>query len=161
MTGLYGKYRVEKISDPTGKHNDCFFFVLDITHDLLARTALATYAILCKEVDEQLADDLTYAIQKADEQVLDYPHDMRREISDQLKLKTNETWLVTVKIEHMNFQLRMTTSIGDTIFGWLSSSFKFTDIQDPKMIPNMIDLIVEQVYGHYIFRKERLENVAK
>ncbi|KKK98465.1 hypothetical protein LCGC14_2642470 [marine sediment metagenome] len=66
MTGLYGKYRVEKIADPKGKHNDCFFFVLDITHDPLARAALATYAILCREIDEQLADDLTYALDKAE-----------------------------------------------------------------------------------------------
>jgi hypothetical protein len=44
--GLYGKYRVERISDPTGKHADCRCFVLDPQHDPIAREALAHYSHL-------------------------------------------------------------------------------------------------------------------
>lgn len=42
--GLEARYRVEKISDPTGKHSDCRYFVLDPQHDPIARTALGLYA---------------------------------------------------------------------------------------------------------------------
>lgn len=42
--GLHKKYRVEKISDPTGKHDNCRYFVLDPQHDPIARIALLAYA---------------------------------------------------------------------------------------------------------------------
>jgi hypothetical protein len=42
--GLEGRYRVEKIDDPTGKHDGCRYFVLDPRHDLIAREALRQYA---------------------------------------------------------------------------------------------------------------------
>lgn len=42
--GLTNRYRVEKINDPSGKHADCRYFVLDPQHDPLARIALAAYA---------------------------------------------------------------------------------------------------------------------
>lgn len=41
--GLYEKYRVER-NDPTGKHADCRYFVLDPQHDPVAREALILYA---------------------------------------------------------------------------------------------------------------------
>ena len=41
---LYRKYHVEKLNDSEGKHADCCFFVLDLTHDPLALIALAAYA---------------------------------------------------------------------------------------------------------------------
>lgn len=41
--GVLDKYRVRRNDDPTGKHDDCWFFVLDIQHDPLARIALAAY----------------------------------------------------------------------------------------------------------------------
>lgn len=45
-SGLYGKYRVERIGDPNGKHADCRYFVLDPQHDPIAREALARYSYL-------------------------------------------------------------------------------------------------------------------
>lgn len=41
--GLERRYEVRKINDPTGKHNECRYFVLDPLHDPLARKALETY----------------------------------------------------------------------------------------------------------------------
>lgn len=41
--GIHEKYYVFRQHDLIGKHNDCWFFVLDIKHDLLARVALRTY----------------------------------------------------------------------------------------------------------------------
>lgn len=56
--GLYQKYRVERIEDHAGKHNDCPFFVLDIKHDRFARAALITYACVCRAEYPALADDI-------------------------------------------------------------------------------------------------------
>jgi hypothetical protein len=42
--GLHQKYRVERIGDTTGKHADCWYFVLDPKHDPRARLALRLYA---------------------------------------------------------------------------------------------------------------------
>ena len=44
-TGLEARYHVEKINDPTGKHDGCRFFVLDPQHDPIAREALRDYAV--------------------------------------------------------------------------------------------------------------------
>lgn len=43
-TGLEARYEVRKINDPTGKHNECRYFVLDPQHDPTARGALNLYA---------------------------------------------------------------------------------------------------------------------
>lgn len=43
-TGLLGKYEVRRRFDPTRKHVDCRYFVLDPQHDPLAREALRRYA---------------------------------------------------------------------------------------------------------------------
>ena len=40
---LEARYRVKKINDSTGKHDQCRYFVLDPLHDPLARAALAAY----------------------------------------------------------------------------------------------------------------------
>lgn len=44
--GLLHKYDVRRANDPTGKHDDCRYFVLDPQHDPLAMYALARYAEL-------------------------------------------------------------------------------------------------------------------
>lgn len=57
--GLYGKYLVERLDDPTGKHAGCHFFVLDPQHDQIARWVLKEYADRAFELDHyQLAADL-------------------------------------------------------------------------------------------------------
>lgn len=47
--GVIQKYTVRRRHDPSGKHDDCWFFVLDIKHDPLAREALAAYAVAARE----------------------------------------------------------------------------------------------------------------
>lgn len=59
--GLYGKYHVERIdgsSEPGGKHADCKYFVLDLTHDKHALPALEAYALSCQDEYPLLAQDL-------------------------------------------------------------------------------------------------------
>lgn len=56
--GLIDKYYVHRKSDEVGKHVNCFFFVLDIHHDVHARAALTAYALSCREEYPQLSDDL-------------------------------------------------------------------------------------------------------
>lgn len=56
--GLYGKYAVRRLNDSTGKHDDCYFFVLDLKHDKFAKHALVAYSIACRESYPVLADDL-------------------------------------------------------------------------------------------------------
>jgi hypothetical protein len=63
--GLYGKFRVERIdgqSAPGKKHDNCDYFVLDITHDPLAVHALRAYADAAEAAGyEKLAADLRIA----------------------------------------------------------------------------------------------------
>lgn len=56
--GLYGKYSVQRVNDPTSKHADCKYFVLDLTHDRFARLAALYYADECAAEFPQLASDL-------------------------------------------------------------------------------------------------------
>ena len=56
--GLYRKYAVERLHDPSGKHDGCDYFVLDLVHDDLARAALLAYARACREKFPELAADL-------------------------------------------------------------------------------------------------------
>jgi hypothetical protein len=59
--GLYRKFEVRRVdgSDaPGGKHHDCEYFVLDMTHDRYAKAALRTYAQLCHATHPQLAYEL-------------------------------------------------------------------------------------------------------
>lgn len=57
-TGLYGKYEVKRLGGTPGKHEDCFYFVLDTNHDRFAKQALMAYAMACREEYPQLSDDL-------------------------------------------------------------------------------------------------------
>lgn len=56
--GLYAKYIVKHVDDSEGKHDDCSFFVLDLTHDPYARMAARSYAIVCKETNPTLSKEL-------------------------------------------------------------------------------------------------------
>lgn len=56
--GLYKRYSVKKLDDPTGKHNRCFNFVLDLTHDPYAIPAIRAYADACRGKYPVLARDL-------------------------------------------------------------------------------------------------------
>jgi hypothetical protein len=56
--GVYDKYVVARKGDESGKHDDCFYFVLDTTHDRFAKYALMMYAIACREEYPRLSCDL-------------------------------------------------------------------------------------------------------
>lgn len=57
--GLYRKYEVRRVEDPAGKHEQCFYYVLDLVHDPIALEALSVYARIAREHGyESLADDL-------------------------------------------------------------------------------------------------------
>lgn len=56
--GLYDKYHVERKEDPTGKHRDCNYFVLDLKHDKFAAAALRAYAWACASEYPDLARDI-------------------------------------------------------------------------------------------------------
>lgn len=49
-SGFYDKYRVrrtDRSDEPGGKHEDCKYFVLDLTHDPYAVDALEAYGKAC------------------------------------------------------------------------------------------------------------------
>ena len=56
--GMYGKYRVKKLGDAAGKHSECAYFVLDVTHDPFAIPALIAYAEACRKSHPLLSADL-------------------------------------------------------------------------------------------------------
>ena len=59
--GLYGKFvvtRTDGSSNAGGKHVDCDYFVLDMTHDKFAGTAMLAYADACEAEYPKLAADL-------------------------------------------------------------------------------------------------------
>ncbi len=55
---LQTAYRVERLNDPDGKHQDCPTFVLDPVHYPLDRVVLRAYAAMCVGSYPHLADDL-------------------------------------------------------------------------------------------------------
>lgn len=57
--GIYGKYRVERIGGTPGKHDECWYYVLDLKHDKCALPALRAYVEACREEFPRLASDLT------------------------------------------------------------------------------------------------------
>src|SRR5580692_12583789 len=59
--GLYQKYEVKRVNDPTGKHAGCWYFVLDPKHDKFAPIALRAYADACVGEYPALAADLRKA----------------------------------------------------------------------------------------------------
>lgn len=59
--GLYGKFYVSRVDGsglPGGKHDGCDYFVLDLTHDKHAASALRAYADSCAAEYPLLAADL-------------------------------------------------------------------------------------------------------
>ena len=59
--GLFHKYDVSRTdgsSEPGGKHSECNYFVLDLTHDKFAIPAIMAYANACLGEYPQLAADL-------------------------------------------------------------------------------------------------------
>lgn len=59
--GIYHKFvvsRTDGTSAPGGKHDGCFYFVLDLNHDPHARAALAAYMKSCEAEYPLLAADL-------------------------------------------------------------------------------------------------------
>lgn len=59
--GLYQKYRIERTdgsSGPGRKHENCEYFILDLTHDPHAVTALERYAESVSHANPTLYDDL-------------------------------------------------------------------------------------------------------
>lgn len=57
--GIYGKYYVERLNDPTGKHDNCRYFTLDPQHDSIAQYALAAYAEKANQFGHtELANDI-------------------------------------------------------------------------------------------------------
>lgn len=61
--GVYEKFRVERTDgDPTGKHKDCCYFVLDVEHDEGAIPALKAYAKAHAKTRPQLAKDIRWIL---------------------------------------------------------------------------------------------------
>lgn len=61
--GVIDKYTVTRNNDEAGKHHECWFFVLDIEHDPIARKALMAYAIAaCDAGNERLHDELCHRL---------------------------------------------------------------------------------------------------
>jgi hypothetical protein len=67
--GIYRKFEVKRTdgSDgPGGKHEHCFYFVLDLTHDPHAHPAALAYADACEAGGyKELAEDLRQAVKWA------------------------------------------------------------------------------------------------
>ena len=58
--GLIQKFEVKRLvpSKRGIDHVGCKYFVIDITHDPLAKYALLAYAAACEDTQPQLAEDL-------------------------------------------------------------------------------------------------------
>ena len=59
--GIYNKFKVERTdgkSAPGEKHDNCEYFVLDLTHDKYAAPAIKAYALACRDEFPVLADEL-------------------------------------------------------------------------------------------------------
>jgi hypothetical protein len=64
--GVYEKFQIRRTDgDPTGKHKQCTYFVLDLDHDENALPALRAYAKSCKKNRPQLYKDLKWLIDLA------------------------------------------------------------------------------------------------
>jgi len=63
---LFEKYRVERIAPSTRgiAHDACDYFVLDLTHDPIARIAIAAYAEAARFTHPALARDLRIKLQQ-------------------------------------------------------------------------------------------------
>ena len=66
--GLYGKYQVVRLDGSSAegrKHENCDYFVLDLSHDPHAMPALQAYAESCHEDYPGLSDDLSQIVESA------------------------------------------------------------------------------------------------
>lgn len=63
--GLFDKYQVTRRDDPDRKHDDCTYFVLDLTHDETARYAAESYAWQIAPANPVLANELRRAVREA------------------------------------------------------------------------------------------------
>lgn len=67
MSGLHHKFNVTRTdgsSEPGGRHDGCFYFVLDTDHDPYARAALRAYAEACAQDLPELSEDLLRLLEK-------------------------------------------------------------------------------------------------
>ncbi|WP_321967622.1 hypothetical protein [Burkholderia cepacia] len=85
--GLYRKFDVRRVdgsSEPGGKHRDCEYFVLDMTHDQHARAALRAYADACAPTHPELSADLIarYALAPALQPAAAVSNEQRSAIND-------------------------------------------------------------------------------
>lgn len=58
---VYSKFRISRTDSSHlrgRKHYGCEYFVLDVTHDPYAMSALRAYARACKKTHPELADDI-------------------------------------------------------------------------------------------------------
>jgi len=68
--GLFNKFIVNRTdgkSQPNQKHANCEYFVLDLTHDRFAVTALRAYLKACEDEYPLLATDLLDRVRKLEE----------------------------------------------------------------------------------------------
>lgn len=70
-TGIEARYLVKKIEDPAGKHDDCFFFVLDPKHDKHAQMAMVAYALSVQGENPVLAQELEEVADRYYQEMLD------------------------------------------------------------------------------------------
>lgn len=59
--GLFNKFEIHRVDGtdtPGGKHHQCDYFALDLTHDKYAHVALRAYADACRNEYPLLAADL-------------------------------------------------------------------------------------------------------
>ena len=93
--GMYDKFRVTRndgSSEPGGKHENCFYFVLDLDHDPSAVTAMLAYAENVREEGyEALAEDI---VKKVTEQIAKHNKSLKTmtgaEIADSGETVANE-----------------------------------------------------------------------
>jgi len=67
--GVIHKYNVTRVdgsSAPGGKHDGCFYFVLDLDHDPHAKAALKAYADSCRAEYPRLATDLDVCVNQCE-----------------------------------------------------------------------------------------------
>ncbi len=63
--GVYEKFTIKRTdgsSEKDGKHHECNYFVLDLSHDPFCRPALKSYAMACKGEYPDLAHDIMEAL---------------------------------------------------------------------------------------------------
>lgn len=69
QSGLEDRYTVHRKHDTDGKHAECEYFVLDLTHDPIARRSLLAYASTAQaEEFEALSRDLFTTVERIEKQ---------------------------------------------------------------------------------------------